>query len=132
MFDYYDTEAAHLSEMAYEYDNFEPYTDAEKRDYLTAKSNRFRKADVGKWVVTQTPRRDKKLIKRLYLVDRKRTHRFWWSHDADYAMVFEKRTAAEYQARRYKFNNARVMEIKPYMADEEGFEAEYGEDYHYS
>ncbi len=114
-FDFYDTEACHLSEI-YDgadgyYDDFEPYSTAEKRAYIAAKERRFKKEDIGKFVVVQTPRKRNKVVKCLYLVDRSKTKRFWWSHDAIYAMVFNDKTAAEFQANKYKYNNAEVVEI---------------------
>lgn len=123
----YETEAEHLSEI---YDDcecgyFEPYSRAERADYIRAKNNRFAESCIGKFVVAQTPRKNKGVIKLLYLVDRNLTKRFWWSHDAIFAMVFDKREAAEIQARKYRYNKARVMEIKPYMANMKEFEQEY-------
>ncbi|MBQ9821791.1 MAG: hypothetical protein IJM58_06680 [Muribaculaceae bacterium] len=115
-FDFYDTEAAHLAEI-YDGDDayFEEYSTYEKREYIADKENRFNRQDVGKYVVVQTPRKNKKVMRRLYLVDRNKTKRFWWSHDALYAMVFNDKSAAELQAKRYKYNNTRVVEIKSYM-----------------
>lgn len=127
--DDYCTEAEALNERydgGFDYD-FEPYSTAEKADFIRAKNYRFLKRDVGKFVVAQTPRKNKSVVKLLYLVDRSRTKAFWWSHDALFAMVFEKKEAAEFQAKRYKYNKARVIEVKPWMADLEGFEQEYGE-----
>lgn len=129
MIDYDDTEAAHLSEIYDGYDSFfESYSYMEKRDFVRAKNCRFRKQDIGKFVVAQTPRRNKSVMKLLYLVDRNKTKRFWWSHDALYAMVFDKKSAADIQVIRYRFNQARVVEIKQHMADMEGFLEEYGKD----
>lgn len=123
----YGTEAEHLSER---YDGcecgyFEPYSRSERADYIRAKNNRFTKRDIGKFVVAQTPRKNKGVVKLLYLVDRYLTKRFWWSHDAIFAMVFDKRESAEIQARKYRYNKARVIEIKPYMANMKAFEQEY-------
>lgn len=118
-FDFDDTEACHLSEI-YDgadgyYDDFEPYSTAEKRAYIAAKECRFKKEDIGKFVIVQTPRIRKVTIKRLYLVDRSKTKRFWWSHDALYAMVFNDKSAAEFQAGKYKHNNIEVIEITKNM-----------------
>ena len=41
------------------------------------------------------------------------------------AMVFEKESAAKYQANRYKYNNARVKKITPAMCNIEYFEDNY-------
>ena len=119
----YGTEAEHLSEICdgCEYGYFESYSMAERADYIRAKNNRFIESCIGKFVVVQTPRKNKGVVKLLYLVDRNRTKRFWWSHDAIFAMVFDKREAAEIQARKYRYNKARVMEIKPYMANMKAF-----------
>lgn len=115
-FDFYDTEAAHLAEC-YDGDeaDFVEYSTEEKRDYIAEKERRFKKRDIGKFVVVQTARRNKRVMCRLYLVNRNITRRFWWSHDAQYAMVFNDKTAAEHQAKRYKYNNAKVVEIKEWM-----------------
>jgi len=126
MFDYYDTEAAHLSEI---YDDaevyFEPITIQDRADYVTAKSRCFEKKDIGKYVVVQNSRKNKKVMPFMYLVDRQITKRMWWSPDSYYAMIFEKESAAEYQAKKYKYNNVRVVKIQPYMADKEWFNKMY-------
>lgn len=119
-FDFWDTEAGHLTEI-YDgaegriYDDFEPYSTAEKRAYIAAKERRFKKEDIGKFVIVQIPRLRKKTVKRLYLVDRSKTKRFWWSHDAVYAMVFNNKSAAEFQAGKYKHNDIKVVEITKNM-----------------
>lgn len=41
----------------------------------------------------------------MYLVNRNITKRMWWSPSAFLAMVFESKSAAENQARKYKYNN---------------------------
>ena len=96
MIDYDETEAAHLAEI---YDDdcyvFGPYSTDERRYYIAEKERRFKKRDIGKFVIVQTARRNKKVMCRLYLVNRNITRRFWWSHDAQYAMVFNEKTAAE-------------------------------------
>lgn len=115
-FDFYDTEAAHLAEI---YDDdccvFQPYSTDEKREFVAEKEHRFKKQDVGKFVIVQMARRNKRVMDRLYLVNRSITKRFWWSHDARYAMVFNDKTAAEFQAKRYKYNKVKVVEIKSHM-----------------
>ena len=118
----YISEAEALSEI---YDgcevDFESYTKSERHDYIDAKSRTFRKADVGKWVVTQEPRRKNGVVRTLYLVDRRLTKRFWWSPDSSYAMVFDKESAARIQAAKYRFNKASVRQITSSMADKEWF-----------
>lgn len=121
---YDDTEAEHLADIA-DYDFFEPYDDWEKAMYLDAKAATFSKRDVGKWVVIQNSRRNRSVMPTMYLADRRITKRFWWSPDAGYAMIFDKQSAAEYQAKRYKYNKARVKQITPGMANREYFESEY-------
>lgn len=119
-FDFWDTEAGHLTEI-YDgaegriYDDFEPYSTAEKRAYIAAKERRFKKEDIGKFVIVQTPRIRKATIKRLYLVDRSKTKHFWWSHDALYAMVFNDKSDAEFQAGKYRHNDIEVVEITKNM-----------------
>ena len=125
MFDYDDTEAAHLSEIYDGYDVSEPLTKEERADYVAAKSRCFQKSEIGKFVVVQTPRWNKGVVRKLYLVDRKATKAFWWSPSAFHAMVFEKKDAAEIQAKKYKYNKARVMQITESMADISSFLDEY-------
>lgn len=74
------------------------------------------KKDVGKWVVIQDAQRDTEKSPFVYLVDRTKCRKLWWSEDARKAMLFNKQTAAEYQARRYHYNNVRVRQIVS-MAD---------------
>lgn len=95
--------------------DFEEYSSEDKRDYIEEKERRFPKRDIGKFVIVQIARRNKKVMHRLYLVDRNITKCFWWSHDALYAMVFNDKTAAEFQAKKYKYNNVKVVEIKEWM-----------------
>lgn len=125
MFDYDDTEAAHLNEIYDGYDVKEPLSREERADYVDAKSRCFQKSDIGKYVVVQTPRKNKGVVRRLYLVDRKATKAFWWSPSAFHAMVFEKEYAAAVQAKKYKYNKARVMQITKSMADISSFLDEY-------
>ena len=128
MFDFDDTEAAHLAESeecrAGYYDR-EPLTTIEKHWYVMAKTQCFDKSDVGKYVITQRSRRNSRVMPFMYLVDRTKTKRMWWSPDATFAMVFEKQSAAEYQARKYHYNNVKVKQITPAMADKKYFEEEY-------
>lgn len=110
-------------------DDFAPYSTSEKRAYCKAKSQCFPKSAIGKFVVIQTPRRNTKVVTTLYLVDRAKTKRYWWSHASWWAMVFEKRSAAETQTRKYKYNNIRVKEITPAMCNMDYFEEEYENNY---
>ena len=119
------TEAEYLSDIYDGYDIKEPLTDEDKADYVKAKSKCFCKKDIGKYVIIQTPRKNKSIVNILYLVDRKLTKNFWWSPSAFYAMVFEKEDAAKLQAKKYKFNNVKVIQIKKSMADISTFLNEY-------
>lgn len=105
------SEAEHLSEI---YDgcevNFEPYSRLERREYIRDKA-RFNKTDVGKYVIVQKTRTNRDVVEKLYLVDRRITTRFWWSHDASYAMKFESKEVAMKQAEKYKYNKVRVVQI---------------------
>lgn len=134
MFD--DTEAAHLAEIEeylgdieeceISYYNRKPSTTSEKHHYVMAKTQCFNKSDVGKYVITQRSRRNRKVMPFMYLVDRTRIKSMWWSPDAALAMVFEKQSAAEYQAKKYHYNNVKVKQITPAMANRKYFEQEYG------
>ena len=125
MFDFDDTEAAHLAEIEEcrtSYYDREPLTTSEKHWYVMAKTQCFDKSDVGKYVITQRSRRNRKVMPFMYLVDRTRIKSMWWSPDAALAMVFEKQSAAEYQARKYHYNNVKVKQITPAMANRKYFE----------
>lgn len=113
-YDFYGSEAEHLNEI-YGYGGCsEPYSKDERRDYCLAKSHSFKNSDVGKYVVCQTPRK-RGIIPILYLVNRAKSKDYWWSHDSFYAMVFEKKSAAETQARKYKYNDIKVIQITSTM-----------------
>ena len=101
----YGTEAEHLAEICdYDFEE-EPYEDWEKKLYLDAKARCFSESDIGKFVVIQNSRRKKNIMPTMFLVDRHKTKRMWWSPSSFLAMVFEKESAAKYQAKRYKYNN---------------------------
>ena len=117
----YGTEAEHLAEICdYNFEE-EPYEDWEKKLYLDAKVRCFSESDIGKFVVIQNSRRKKNIIPTMFLVDRHKTKRMWWSPSSFLAMIFEKESAAKYQAKRYKYNNARVKKITPAMCNVEYF-----------
>ena len=115
----YDSEASHLAEI-------------EDEDYLCEinsyilnfgkpqvtkikkKNHLFTKDDLGKFVITQTPRRYSD-FRNLYLVDRNKTKDFWWSPNSKFAMKFIKKSCAEFQAKKYKYNNAKVVKITKKM-----------------
>lgn len=88
------------------------------KEKIKAKSRRFKKDDIGKYVIVQDPCYDKDLINWLFLVDRKKTKQTWWTHDAGLAIVFQKKNAAQLQARKYKYNNVKVVKIKESMIDD--------------
>lgn len=123
----YVSEAEALSDI---YDgcddnDFEPYTLAEKREYVQARQYAFPKSAVGKFVVVQKPRRNKDTIKHLYLVDRAKTNMMWWSPYAGFALLFDKQSAAEFQAKQYKYNKARVLQVTNQMARLHEYVEEY-------
>ena len=120
----YGTEAEHLADIN-DYDFEEAYEDCEKKLYLDAKARCFSKSDIGKFVIIQDSRRKKNIMPTMFLVDRHKTKRMWWSPSSFLAMVFDKESAAEYQARRYKYNNARVKKITPTMCNIKYFESVY-------
>ena len=124
----YISEAEALSDI---YDGCEiysePYTNEDKAEYVQAKGRCFSKSEIGKYIVVQNSRRNKKVMPTMYLVDRNITKRMWWSPSAFLAMVFEKKSAAEIQAKKYKYNNVRVKQITPAMADRKYFEDTYNE-----
>lgn len=87
------------------------YTPLEKKRYLDKKSY-FKRDSIGKFVIVQSTRFNKQLMKKLYLVDRNITKKFWWSMDSSYAKLFDSRSAAESVANRYRYNNVHVVEVK--------------------
>lgn len=119
MYDDFVTEADALGEM-YDglyrepwenYEPFEPYSDAEKRAYIR-RQGVFSQIHKGKFVVVRTPDTNKRIVTRLYLVDRSITKRFWWSPYSIFAMIFNNKEEAERTANRYKYGNVKVFEIK--------------------
>ena len=48
---------------------------------------------------------------KIFLVDRKKTRRRWWSTKLTNAMQFRKKSAALYQSSRYKHNNPQVITL---------------------
>ena len=109
-----DSEASHLAEIededylcevnSYILNFGQPQvTKIKKKNHL------FTKDDLGKFVIIQSSRYGD--FRNLYLVDRNKTKDFWWSPNAKFAMKFIKKSCAEYQAKRYKYNNVKVIEI---------------------
>ncbi len=47
----------------------------------------------------------------LFLVDRRRTKSMWWATDIASAMIFEKESAAEIQARKLRYKNPEVVPV---------------------
>ena len=124
------TEAEYLAEISdYGFNDFEPYDDYEKSLYLDAKGRCFSRKDVGKYVVIQNSRSNQKVMPTMFLVDRNRTKRMWWSPDSSYAMVFNSKDAAERQANKYRYNKPRVKRITSAMAETEEFLLNYGHNY---
>lgn len=123
----FGTEAEHLAEIEdyVSFDDYESYYDDEKQLYILSRGHCFRKQDVGKYVIIQNSRHNRKIMPTMYLVDRNKTRAFWWSPASWFAMVFNKKSAAEYQAKRYRFNKARVKQITPAMANLVYFEDNY-------
>lgn len=105
----------------YNFNNLDTYSSAEKQLYVIARSHCFSKKDIGKYVVVQNTRRNKNIVSELYLVDRTKTKQMWWSPASIYAMIFEKKSADEYQAKKYKYNKVRIKQITQEMADVEHF-----------
>lgn len=104
----------------------EPYDDWEKKLYLDAKARCFSESDIGKFVIIQDSRRKKSIMPTMFLVDRHKTKRMWWSPSSFLAMVFNKESAAKYQAKKYKYNNARAKKITPAMCNVKYFIDNYG------
>lgn len=122
------SEAEYLADIYdYDFNNLDTYSLEEKQSYVIARSHCFSKEDIGKYVVVQNTRRNKNIVSKLYLVDRTKTKRMWWSPASIYAMIFEKKSSAEYQAKKYKYNKVRIKQITQEMADIEYFINNYTE-----
>lgn len=119
------TEAEALSYIYDDGEYFEPYSAEDRSDYVNAKAHAFSPRNIGKFVVVQNARRNRKVVQFLYLANRNITKRMWWTPSAFLAMIFDKKEAAEFQAKRYKFNKARTKEITKDMAQRHQFEIEY-------
>jgi hypothetical protein len=127
MFDFNDTEAEHISEI-YNDDEIhsKSYSISERKDYIYHKGKCFKDKDIGKYVIVQNSRRNRKVMPKMFLVDRRLTKRFWWSPDSYYAMIFEKKEAAELQVKKYKYNNVSIKQITKDMANIKWFNEIYG------
>lgn len=113
-YDFYDSdsEASHLAEIEEEDYPCEinDYSFNFRRSKIKNKNHLFTKNDLGKFVITQIPRKSSN-FRNLYLVDRCKTKDFWWSPNATFAMKFIKKSCAEFQAKKYKYNNVKVIKI---------------------
>ena len=122
------SEAEYLADIYDDnFNNLDTYSLEEKQSYVIARSHCFSKEDIGKYVVVQNTRRNKNIVSKLYLVDRTKTKQMWWSPASIYAMIFEKKSSAEYQAKKYKYNKVRIKQITQEMADIEYFINNYTE-----
>lgn len=120
------SEAEYLADRYdYDFNDFNNYSPTEKQLYVIARSHCFSKKDVGKYVIVQNTRRNRNIVSKLYLVDRTKTKQMWWSPASIYAMIFENKSDAEYQVKKYKYNKVRVKQITTKMADQEYFENNY-------
>lgn len=113
-YDFYssDNEASHLAEI--EEEDYLCETNSYPFDFKQSKIKNknylFTKNDLGKFVITQIPRKSSD-FRNLYLVDRSKTKDFWWSPNTTFAMKFIKKSCAEFQVKRYKYNNVKVIKI---------------------
>ena len=110
-----DSEASHLAEIEDEdyFCKINNYTFNFKQSKIKRKNYLFTKDDLGKFVIIQNSKYDN--FKNLYLVDRNKTKDFWWSFNTTIAMKFIKKSAANFQARKYKYNNVKVIKITKEM-----------------
>lgn len=63
------------------------------------------------YVIVQDARKGESYgIQQLFLVDRKKSKRLWWTSDnPSIVLVYEKKEAADFAASRLRMNNARVI-----------------------
>ena len=111
-----DNEASHLAEIEEEDYSSEinNYALNLRQFKIKSRTQLFTKNDLGKFVITQIPRKSSN-FKILYLVDRSKTKDFWWSPNTTFAIKFIKKSCAEFQAKRYKYNNVKVIKITKEM-----------------
>jgi hypothetical protein len=88
----------------------------DKRKYIYKRSHSFKLGDMGKWVIFVYPKKKANTIERLFLVDRNKTKKWWWSPAASYAMIFDTKEMANLQANKYKYNRPTVIQISAEMA----------------
>ena len=110
-----DSEASHLAEIEDEdyLCEVNSYTFNFKQSKIKRKNYLFTKDDLGKFVIIQNSKYNN--FKNLYLVDRNKTKDFWWSFNTIFAMKFIKKSAANFQAKKYKYNNVKVIKITKEM-----------------
>ena len=84
---------------------------------LSAKSRKFSKADVGKYVIARDSDKRPDLVPVLYLVDRRKCQEYWWSCDAKIAFVIDTETRADELASHYRGTNLRVLPITEEMTN---------------
>lgn len=110
-----DSEASHLAEIEDEdyLCKINDYTLNFKQSKIKRKNYLFTKDDLGKFVIIQNSKYNS--FENLYLVDRNKTKDFWWSFNTTFAMKFIKESSAKFQAKKYKYNNVKVIEITKEM-----------------
>ena len=79
---------------------------------MNENNRKFRSEALGKYVILL-----RTIYGNLYLVDRNKTQNIWWSRDPYYAMLFNKKEAAEFQLRKLRFNNPRIIQIDESMIE---------------
>lgn len=110
-----DSEASHLAEIEDEdyLCKINSYTFNFKQSKIKRKNYLFTKDDLGKFVIIQNSKYNN--FKNLYLIDRNKTKDFWWSFNTKFAMKFIKKSSANFQAKKYKYNNVKVIKITKEM-----------------
>lgn len=115
-----DTEAGHMAEIFDEADGERMYrcrrSVLEREAYVQAKLNRFRHDQIGGFVVVRKPQMKQSTVETLYLADRAKTQRMWWTVDARLAIVFRNRDKAMDVAARLRYGQASVRRITTDMA----------------
>ena len=86
------------------------------REDLVGYSRLFPKSCIGKYVIARDPDKNKDLVPVLYLVDRQKTEKWWWSCHAGYAYVVDSEERARELAKRYKGTNVRAMRVTEELA----------------
>lgn len=128
MFDYDDTEAAHLGDI---YSGFESHNMSFEEEIAEAEYQRANTIATLSGIKNKKKQRLKKKSKEdnnlfliitdsiianktLMLVDRRKSKKYWWTHDFSIAYIGTKNDMDK-AVKKLKYNNVRVVSYKEYL-----------------